>query len=283
MEHASPLWLVVNAASGSNRPDTVTAVEAALAEAGHPPARILAIPGDDLPDRARLETNSVGILAIFAGDGTANAQVAKLQGWGGQVLVLPGGTQNLLAKALHGDAAAPAIARQLASLSPTRRRMVRTSEGDALCEVLAGPGATWSDVREEMRGGTLGGLAATIGEALRQTTSGPTVIVAEPRMGRDEGYPALRLHPGSREMAVDGYGAQDMSEMAQQGIAILRRDFRTGPHDQLGEHHRVTCRSDHPIEMMIDGERATGSTAETFEIVDCDVNFLSSTPRHAND
>lgn len=283
MEHTPPLWLVVNAASGSNDPDAVKAVEAALAEAGHAPARIITIPDDDLPDRAGLEAAGVGTLAIFTGDGTANAQVALIQGWGGRVLILPGGTQNLLAKSLHGESDAPTIARAVATLSPQRLRMVRTAQGDALCEVLAGPGATWSDVREEMRDGTLGGIAASLGEALRQTTSGPPVRIAEPRIGRDEGYPALRLYPGRRDMAVDGYGAQDLADMARQGIAILRRDFRTGPHDQLGEHAIVTCRSDQPIELMIDGERSTGKTEETFEIVDCDVDFLSSVRRHDND
>jgi hypothetical protein len=283
MEHTSPVWLVVNAASGSNNPEAVETVTAALAKVGHAPARIVTIPDDDLPDRATLESGGVGILAIFTGDGTANAQLALVQGWGGQVLVLPGGTQNLLAKSLHGETAAPDIAVRLPALVPIRLRMVRTSQGDALCEVLAGPGATWSDVREEIRDGTLGGIAATLGEALRQTTSGPAVKVVEPHIGRDEGYPALRLYPGTREMAVDGYGAQDLTEMAQQGIAILRRDFRTGPHDQLGEHPRVTCRSEQPIELMIDGERSTGSREESFQVVDCDVDFLSSAGRPDND
>jgi hypothetical protein len=31
---------------------------------------------------------------------------------------------------------------------------------------------------------------------------------------------------------------------------------------------------------MIDGERRTGAREETFEIMDCDVNFLSSIRQH---
>lgn len=278
MAPSNTVWLVVNAASGSNAPDAVDTLISALDAAGCGPARRICFPDEPLPSPAQLDAAGVGVLGIFTGDGTANAQVTGLYGWRGAVLVLPGGTQNLLARSLHGDADAATIVDRLrrGELSTTRRRMIRTSKGDALCEVLAGPGATWSDVREEMREGNIGGIATTLADALRQTTGGVAVTIAEPRLGRQEGYPAVRLYPGAQAMAVDGYGASDLADIARQGLAILLRDFRTGPHDELGEHARVTCRSEAPIELMMDGERATGGTAETFEIMDCDVNFLFS-------
>jgi hypothetical protein len=154
--------------------------------------------------------------------------------------------------------------------------MVRTSRGDAYCEVLAGPGAHWSDVREALREGDLGGLASTLGEAIGQTTAGPQVQVVEPRVGAEAGYPAVRIHPRSGLLQVDGYGAETVTDYAKQGIALIRRDFRQGPHDALGSYEVVLCRSDHPIELMIDGERASGGHEERFEVAPCPVVFLTT-------
>ena len=283
MDRTTPIWLVANAASGSNSGDALDNLTARLAAISREPARIVHFPDDPLPTRADLERERVGILAVFAGDGTVNAQCARLHGWQGAVLVLPGGTQNLMARALHGEEASVegiVAALDRGRLASARRRLIRCTQGDALCEIVAGPGAVWADVREEIRDGGLGGIATSLGEAIRRSASDPGVAIVEPATGRKEGYPAIRLHPGASGMAVDAYGPQDIAGVAQQAGAMLRRDFRTGPHDALGEHDRVRCRSAAPIELMIDGERRTGSRDETFEIMDCDVNFLSSIRQH---
>ena len=238
----------------------------------------MTIPDEPQPDRAALEAADVDLLAIYTGDGTINGVVTQLYGWAGHVLVLPGGTQNLLAKALHGDVAAAEIVAAAGEgrAAPVIRHLIRTSQGDALCEVLAGPGAKWSDVREAMREGDLGGMAATLGEAIGQSAGGTPVQIVEPALGKPEGYPAVLVHPAGEQMIVDGYGAETMADYAKQGLALLRRDFREGPHDELGDHHAIVCRSDEPIELMIDGERMTGGRHERFEIHKCPVEFLAT-------
>src|SRR5688500_8213571 len=156
-------WLVINSASGSYSEEAVAALEQAFVDAGHPLAQIVTIPDHDAPGRAALEAAGVDLLAIYTGDGTINGVVTGLYGWGGKLLVLPGGTQNLLAKSLHGDASAEDIVAALGrgELTGVSRQFVRTSQGDGLCEVLAGPGARWSDVREAMREGDIGGMATS--------------------------------------------------------------------------------------------------------------------------
>ena len=271
-------WLVINSASGSYSEQAVADLVSRMEVQGIPPARIVAIPDEPAPDRAALESAEVAILAIFTGDGTVNSVVCGLYGWSGAALVLPGGTQNLLSKSLHGELAVETIITCLGdgSLQRQRRHMVRTSQGDALCEVLAGPGAHWSDVREAMRDGDLGGMASTLGEAIGQSTGGALVRIAEPELGNSAGYPAVRVHPVDGSQQVDGYGAETIADYARQGVALLRRDFRLGPHDTLGLHHKVICRADAPIELMIDGERKTGGCEEVFEAAECPVEFLAA-------
>lgn len=276
-------WLLINSASGSFSQDALERLKDTFAQAGRPLARVVAFPDHPAPDRAPLEAAGVNMLAIYTGDGTINGVVTGLYGWAGQVLVLPGGTQNLLAKALHGGSSAEAIVAALGTgaLTPTRRHLVRCSAGDGLCEVLAGPGAHWSDVREAMRERDLGGVAATLGQALGKSTGGAAVHVVEPALGKAEGYPAVRLHPGDGTIAVDGYGAETLGEYAQQGLALLRRDFREGPHDELGGHAAVTCRSEERIALMIDGERFEGNQEERFTTHQCPVEFLASSGQPA--
>jgi hypothetical protein len=218
---------------------------------GHAPARVLRLPADTLPTRATLEAANVATLAIFTGDGTVNAQVAQLHGWSGAVLVLPGGTQNLLAKALHGDVDPPTIAARLGrgELRRSRRPAVETSTGHALVEVLAGPGATWADVREGVRDMDLSTIASALGEAVRSTAGGASVSVSEPSLGKPEGYRAVRIDADDGTLTLDGYDAQDWADLAAHGVSMLvKRDFRQGRTRNWARPTRGLhqCRADRP-------------------------------------
>ena len=274
------LWLVVNRASGSNDDAALDGLLAAFEAARCPPSRVIDASADDLPDRQLLEREGVATLAVFTGDGTINAVVPPLEGWGGAVLILPGGTANLLAHALHGEREAAEIVARFGAgeLVRQRRTSIRSSQGTALCEVLAGPGATWSDVREGLRDGDLAATASKAVEAMRQSAGGPRVVLAAPELGSAEGYAGIRLAPLAGGMQVDGYGAESAADVVKQGVALLRRNFREGPHDELGTHAEALCRSldGSPIELMIDGERRTGGPAERFSLAPLEVDLLSS-------
>ena len=92
-------------------------------------------------------------------------------------------------------------------------------------------------------------------------------------MGRADGYAGVRLIPRTGGMEIEGYAAEGLGDYLQHGIAILKRDFREGPHDELGAARSVTCRSlaGHPIALMVDGERSEGASELTFSLdtVDC--------------
>ena len=273
------VWLVANRASGGNDDAALEAVLIALDRAGLAPLRTIGLPEDPLPTRDVLEASAVDLLVTFTGDGTANAALLPLEGWAGEALVLPGGTQNLLARSLHGERSADEIVAAFDRLQPTRRHLVSNRHGHGLCEIVVGPGATWSEVREALRARDIAELAATARDAVAQTAAGPGVRLVDPPLGNPEGYPAVRLYPVEGAIAIDGYGADSLADYARQGLAILQRDFRAGPHDELGRHRAVTCRSDAPIELMIDGERATGAREERFVVAPFGVTLLAHPDR----
>lgn len=219
---------------------------------------------------------------MFTGDGTINSAAAALEGWGGALLVLPGGTQNLLSKSLHGDRPLEAILADLPHANRTRRRGIRTSQGMSLIEVLAGPGAMWADVRESVRDLDLGAMAETFSNALRETREGPAVQLADPVEGKPEGYRAILLAPEEDRVLVEGYDFADLGEFAAQGFAMLvKRNFREGPHDDIGTFPSVTVASDAPIALMIDGERRQGETQETFTCEEFALDFLATRPANS--
>ena len=226
-------WLVLNQASGSYDEAREALVLGALARAGHAPDRIVDCASEELPGVAALDAGGVDVLVVHGGDGTLNAAIGKLDGWSGTVLALPGGTANLLCKMLYGEIEIDEILDAFAQgrLSSVRRPCVKGHGWIALAEVLAGPGANWADVREEMREGNIVKVVAGAIDAASASTTGPMVALETPALGKPEGYAGIRIVPAQAGLVIDGYGTNDVSDYLKQAVAILGRDFRAGAHD----------------------------------------------------
>ena len=283
-----PVWLVVNSASGRYSEDSVAGVYAALAAAGRKPARVMDCKYGAFPDRAALEQEDIATLAIFGGDGTSRSCLKGVEGWGGAALVLPGGTTNLLARAIFGGLALDDIVAGFGrgELAVTRRPCLRWSTGSperagreytlALTEVLAGPGARWGDVREDLREGAVAAMVTESVDITQESLTGGQVRVADPQIGRESGYPGLRLVPGAEGIRINGYHMDNLAEWFSQGLAIVRRNFREGPHDALGSAMEVLCRSTDGdrIELLVDGERRSAGNQVRFSLDSFDLNLL---------
>ena len=280
MERFDRAWLIVNAASGNNTPAAVADLKACLAAGGLAIERTIAFPGDALPDPALLDAAAVPLLIVYTGDGTLNAALTMLRGWGGAVLVLPGGTMNLLSKRLHGDFPVAGIIEVVAGGGARRRRPTKISGpcGDAYAGLLAGPGTHWSTVREAMRELDIAGIASGAAEALAQSTGETRVVAADPPIGSPGGYPLIDMTPGEHGIQINGYLADTAGEMAQHGWALLRRRFREGPHDRLGIVEDVTLRNidGSEVAVLLDGEACEGGTEITFRVAKSEVDLLAT-------
>jgi hypothetical protein len=279
------IWLAFNTASGSNSEATLRALDEAFESAGCTIARRICFPDEDAPGVDDLRREGVDMLAIFTGDGTVNSIVTGLYGWEGVVLVLPGGTMNILAHRLHGEAEPAEIIAKVGAgqARPVRPTMVRSRHGDGLAGILAGPGVAWGEVREALRDIDVVGTIVGAAEAIGESAGGPGVHCRDPDCGRPEGYSAIQITPTKDGLEVEGYYAETIADYAKQGIALLKRNFRDGPHDDLGTHRsvRLDCPERETMGLLIDGEAVDGDDAvtaneETFTLAQCEVDLLAT-------
>lgn len=280
MDSSSAIWLVVNASSGSNSPEALEALERCCGNNGFAVQKIVRFPDENLPAPAALDAARVKRVAVYAGDGTINACIRALYGWSGAVMVLPGGTMNLLSRRLHGDAELETIVARIGAgaTRAVRPLIVRSRHGDTFAGMLVGPGTAWNEVREAMREVDIAGMLQGTSQAFANTTGGSMVRCSEPRLGRPDGYPLLEITPGEWGMQIDAYHAEDAGDFVQQGWALLRRRFREGPHDRLGLIDRL-CVEDtagERIGLLLDGEPFEGSSREEFAVARCEVDLLAT-------
>jgi hypothetical protein len=280
MLEGKTIWLASNAASGSNSEEALRALDEAFGGAACMIGRRIGFHEEGAPDLAELRREGVDILVIFAGDGTVNTLVTGLYGWEGAVLVLPGGTMNILARRLHGEAEPAEIIARVAQGRAKRMRptLARSRYGDALAGVLAGPDTAWAEVREALRETDVLGTVKGAAEAIGESTSGPKVICREPHCGRPEGYSAIQITPTDGGLDVEGFYAETIADYAKQGIALLRRNFREGPHDDLGRYPlvRLTSPEGEAMGLLIDGEPSDAASEESFVLARCEVDLLAT-------
>lgn len=280
MKPPTPIWLVTNASSGSNDDVALAALEASCEEHGFHVARHTVFPDQELPTPAMLEAADLDRVAVFAGDGTINTLIAGLAGWGGAVLVLAGGTMNLLYRRLHGERTVAQVIEACARGDSTMRRpgVVRSPYGDAFAGMLAGPGTSWGQVREAMREANVGALATGAVEAIEQTLAGEMIACIEPPLGRPEGYPLVMLTPTDGGIEIEAYHAETAAEYLEQAWALLKRNFREGPHDVLGRARKVCLESadGNPFGLLVDGEQAEAAGHVEFVLAACEVDLLAT-------
>lgn len=274
-------WLVVNSRSGSNSDAARCALLEALETRGLSPEKTIEFPAEDLPTPTMLDEAGIGRLTVFTGDGSLNAVIESVAGWGGEVLVLPGGTMNLLSIRLHGedktyedilDCIARGAMRRVAPL------MACCDAGRAHAGLLVGPATAWVEVREAMRDFDVAGLAQGASEAIAVSTGGARVRMSEPAIGHKDGYPLIEITPSHCGMQVDGFRTENTGEFLQQGWAVLRRRFREGPHERLGLLDSLVIENcgGEKLDVLIDGEPATLAPRAEFTVAPCPVDLLAT-------
>ncbi|HEX7693261.1 MAG TPA: hypothetical protein VF409_02155, partial [Sphingomonas sp.] len=200
------------------------------------------------------------------------AAACALANWDGGILILPGGTMNLLAKALHGDVD-PA---EIVGAAHRRGRRIALSYVEAgahraLVGMIVGPAASWYRAREHVRDGRLIKMLPAIRAAWRRTFGRGI------RLSGASGFPprvqGAYVHAEHGQLAVAAVEARDVRSIADLGWNWVTGDWvaaravtevRT-EQLQIAERRPVLALFDGEPELLEPGTRITvGRTKEQF-------------------
>ena len=272
--HFSRPALICNTQSGGHDEAVREQIEMLCRDQGTPLVATFALPDGDIPDATELKLQRIDLLLVWTGDGTINAAATQAAGWDGAILVLPGGTLNLLSKALHGDRSAPGILTD--ALQGKMRRSaiptIRSDTGTAFITVVAGPATRWAEVRETMRQDGIIEASRAAPEALDEMMNAPGV-----RVGADgKAYPAVILTPTPTGIRADGILTEGTGDVLRHGLAWLGGDFRDGPSEPIATGVTLALESDETICLEFDGELREMASPARFSIGTSAVDFVAT-------
>ncbi|MGI4878889.1 MAG: diacylglycerol/lipid kinase family protein [Janthinobacterium lividum] len=244
------LWLVLNVASGSTSADIVDAFDRACAS-----FEIVGrtnFPADDLPDAATLDRAGCDTLVVFGGDGTINAATARADDWAGGCLVLPGGTMNGLAKALHGDRGWADILRLAPGAPVVHPPVAVAGTHRGLVGVILGPAAAWFHARERVREGAIARLGRALRFAMRKTFARTVRVVGDP--GHAGRYRAIIVTPLAHDLEVASIRTSTWLAAARLGFDWLLGNWRGSRDVSVSHAPSVELASSRTVSALFDGE-----------------------------
>jgi diacylglycerol kinase family enzyme len=247
------LWFITNPHSGSSHATKAEAIEAACAERGLSFVGRTGFPDQAMPTIADLDRVGADTVVLFAGDGTINAAACALATWDGGILILPGGTMNMLAKMLHGDADPAAILK--AAHDHERREAlayVEAGKHRALVGMIVGPAASWYRAREHMRQGSLDKIWPAIRAAWRRTFGRGIHLTGAP------GFPprvqGAYIHAQDDHLQIAAVDARDAVAIADLGWNWVTGDWLAAQAVTEIRAHQLRIAERRPVLALFDGE-----------------------------
>lgn len=269
------LWFITNPASGTATQAKCDALEAVFAERGLALAGRTRFPEAAMPRPDELAAAAVDTVVLFAGDGTINAALCALAEWDGAFLILPGGTMNLLARALHGTAEPHAIVH--AAHRCDRRvalPMVEAGGHRAFVGMILGPAASWFRAREAVRGRRPGRLVAAVRAGWRRTFGDPGVRVAG--AGLAARYQAVFVTPDADGLDVAAVDARDWRTIAELGWEWLTGDWVAARAVDRARAAALSLQAPRRVLALVDGEPVTLSAGTTIRLGHSRRHFLAT-------
>lgn len=250
------LWFVSNIRSGTATHETCLGIEAVCGEHGLALVGRTRFPDEPLPDAAMLAAAGADTVLLFAGDGTINAALSTLADWDGGVLILPGGTMNLLAKALHDSLDPHAI---VAAAHRSERRVAlpyaEAGRHRAFVAMIVGPAAAWVHAREAARERRMARLVRAARIAWRRSFGRGIRLEGGPKLrGR---YQAVIVTPGEDGLAIAGIDARDWRGVAEVGWSWLTGDWMAARTVDTARIAELRVPAGRPARALIDGEPRT--------------------------
>lgn len=260
------VFALINPAAGSVGLDGFSRMKHALSGAGIEHAEIIAF--DPMSANKQVDefiSKRPDLLIIWGGDGTHRTAL-QVAGLGfDKLLLLPGGTMNLLSKWIHGARKWDGVLQSVLA-NPSSRALSAGRANDApfFCALLAGVPAKLAQAREDLRFGDIGKAIQDVGiavESVRELHIGARV---GDTLGAIDSLPegnviAALVGPMTRGKRMEVAGLNLPSAMATLGFAwsSMRSDWHylDGVKCREADTLEIFDDSDHTIPVIVDGEQ----------------------------
>lgn len=282
--------VLVNPLSGSTGPSAAQEANSILAEYGCA-FEVIELVGATLDDQVDAAlAQEPDVLFVLAGDGTARAVASKVGPDGPLVAPLPGGTMNMLPKALYGTTDWKAALRGALEEGSAQYVSGGVVLGESFyCAAIFGSPALWAPAREAMRTGRLGLAWTYARRALKRAFSGKIrVELDDGKMRRTE---ALALiSPMISKAMEDPVGLEaaamdpnDAAEAFRLAATALFSDWRQDPSVVTQPAKRIRIRARSRIPAVLDGEPTLLPPDTTIRFVPRAFRALAPRPPAAED
>lgn len=147
---------VLNSGSGGCDETSEARLSAIMAEAGLAQTRIVSADPSGIDQALDAAITSADLVIVLGGDGTIRAAAARCENRDTVLLPLPGGTMNMLPKALYGARSWEDALRATLANPAIREVSGGKAEGQPFfCVAILGAPSLWADAREAIRAGDL--------------------------------------------------------------------------------------------------------------------------------
>jgi len=220
---------------------------------------------------AEAAAHKLDVLIVLGGDGTIRTAAGACSRRGMYLLPVPGGTMNMLPRALYGDVSwKNALKNTLAHPVTKVLSGGRVEDNQFFVAAIVGVPALWAETRESIREGDIvdaiktgavafqGMFATKIQYSISSETKGEAEVIAVI-------CPLISEQMSESEQALEAavINLENAAELIRFATAAAVGKWRGGGNISLSKTTRVTVQSTTDIPIFLDGERVkTGKKAE---------------------
>jgi len=274
---------IINTSSGGCDLDSEEKMLNDLNSAGIAEAKIWC-GGADQMERSFAEAakQKLQLLIVLGGDGTIRTAAQECAEKGLYLIPLPGGTLNMLSRALYGDVSwEDALKNTLAAPSVKLLSGGRVADKQFFVAAIVGAPSLWVEARESIREGDIVG-AIEKGSVAFQTMFETKVqyLISGEKKGEAEAValicPLISEEMSDSEQALEAavIDVESVGEVIGLATAAAFGEWRDNRNVLLSKTKRVAVRSRKEIPAILDGERINLGRSAQIDFVSKAVNVI---------
>ena len=264
---------VLNTASGSWDANSADETRAIFDAAGLPHAKIVLAEPAQIEAALAQAIAGADVIVVLGGDGTIRTAAEKCGAAGKFIVPLPGGTMNMLPKALYGARAwREALADTLANPEIHDVSGGRLGDHAFFVAALLGGPTLWADAREALRAGQLIEAVRRAATAARRSFSEPLAYeFGDTLRGSAEAVAVVcpliskKMRNDERSLEAAALDPVTAGEAVRLGIHALFDDWRDDPKVSRAKVKRVKVTGHGRVPVIVDGEKLRAGRSVTID------------------